>query len=381
MTTVHTQPNVPARQFGAIPRPFDPAELRYSTLFTPVPAADLEQPVGIRKEHRAGIWNQGGTSSCTASICEAIESAAAAQGRPVPDLSHEDIYYRGRARQNFFGKPPGSDTGAIIADICDEALLGIGKESLHPFDGAVWDAPTAAVAADRVNQMWVIRHIPLYPGAGTMARVWEALSKGQPVVMGWILDGSMYDPHAPYPRGLSPRASGQHGYHQSIILRMRRHPDGTVYMGGNQSWGLSFFKEAGSWWPEEARPGEWWAPADDWLERTTSPVNELRALEMAPYSPPEPQPEPEDEMSYSEGYAQCRADVVAFLKDSETFYKEYQPRTEFISAAETVVTWHREQVENFLPPMAAPKYQRPSGAQISAARRAVYDPQTGRPVL
>lgn len=381
MTNLNTMP-----KFGAIQRQHDPKEVQYAAA-RPAKAADWSRRVGATKDQRAAIWSQR-FSDCTASICEALETAANVQGRTPPDLSHHLAYWLARERQGWVSRTDPSqcyDNGGYLADAAAVCRAGMAQEALWPYTAAHWEPPPPGVEADAPNQDWLLADRAIYIGPGAGDLVYDALNRGYTIQIGWTIRSDMYSPDGPYPRGLTPDPFGRHGFHASYLCRAFRGDDGEIYGVMPNSWGEEFNPRIGRWNPDECRAGEAVIPLLDWFERSNSPLFEARVLDLEPYSPPapqpEPQPEPEDDMSFSEGYAKCREDVVAFEQDSVTFYQEYQPRTAFIEGALAYATWAKEQFENFLPPMAAPKYQRPSGAQISAARRAVYDPQTGRPVL
>lgn len=277
----------PPRPFGAVVRQFDPNEVKYA--YPAIPKApNWAIPVGATKEQRSPIWDQGQVGSCTSSIVEAIETMSTLQGRPWPHLSHEDIYWRGRARDGFFGNPPGTDTGAYIASVADEALLGICREELWPYDGSAWEdqSSEALIVADRNNQDWLVSHRAIYPGPGADIQIYDALSKGQMVMLGWFLTSEMYDPGGwPYRKGLTRDPQGRHGVHCSFINRYFRY-DGQPYLNIQQSWGESLDAGIEDWNSAECRPGEVVAPLE-WATRTDGPAFEFRVLELQPYVAPQ----------------------------------------------------------------------------------------------
>ena len=275
------------RPFGAVVRQHDRAEEKYA--YPAVPKSpNWAIPVGATKEQRSPIWDQLQVGSCTSSIVEAIETMATIQGRPWPHLSHEDIYYRGRARDNFFGNPPGSDTGAYVASVADEALDGIAREDLWGYDGSAWEDRTseAAIVADRNNQDWLLSHRAIYPGPGADAQLYDALSRGCMIMLGWFITSDMYDPQGwPYAKNLGRDPSGRHGVHCSFISRYFRY-DGAPYLLIQQSWGESLNAGIEQWCREECRTGEVVAPLE-WATRTDGPAFEFRVLELEPYARPQ----------------------------------------------------------------------------------------------
>jgi hypothetical protein len=278
----------PPRPFGAVVRQFDPAEVAYA--YPKVPKApNWAIPVGATKEQRSPIWDQGMVGSCTSSIVEAIETMATIQGRPWPHLSHEDVYWRGRARDNFFGEPPGTDTGAYIASVADEALLGICTEDVWPYDGAAWEGEDQhpEAAADRMHQDWLTGHHAIYPGPGADIQIYDALSRGCMVLLGWFLTGEMYDPGGrPYPKGLIRDPHGRHGVHASFITRYFRDFAGTPQLVIQQSWGEQLNAGIERLFPDECRSGEVVAPLE-WATRQDGPAFEFRVLDLEPYTRPQ----------------------------------------------------------------------------------------------
>lgn len=90
-------------------------------------------------------------------------------------------------------------------------------------------------------------------------------------------------------------------------------------------------------------------------------LDDAYALDITLAAQPEPQPEPEDAMGFSEGYAACREEVVAFMQESTAFYEGLPPNEKRRFAAE-VCAWHAGYFKNLLPPRAQAAANRPVDA-------------------
>jgi hypothetical protein len=296
MTIVQVEPNMPERHFGAKIRPTDPREQAYAYA-RPAKAADWSRPIGATKEQRASIWDQRNQSSCTASVCEALETAARMQGRTVLDLSHKLVYWLAREVQGWVSRTDPNrceDGGTYLADAAGVCLPGMAREDLWPYNDTHWQPPPAGVEADSPNQDLLIAHRAIYPGPGAADQVYDALSRGYTLQIGWVVRADMYDPGGrPYPRGLTPDPSGRHGYHASYLCRAFRDDDGTVYGVMPNSWGEGWNAGVERWNARECRPGEAVIPLTDWFERRNSPLFEARVLDLEPWAP-QPEPEPEE---------------------------------------------------------------------------------------
>lgn len=316
--------------------------------------------------------NQGSIGSCGAfTTVQALEHEYKRQGRDV-EFSPRFQYLLTLKEQNVVCQDFGSFMRtAFSVPITYGALL----ESQFPYgshdlctmpDSEQMQAATAFRPEPETGQ---------YIKAGASLQDMMALAygtngaDGHPPCVAFLV----YSNFQPNERGETPMPAGtrQGGHVTRLCGWSRRRNRVKVKNWWTRGWGVNGY----GWLPMELfgldpNQGGIWLDDAYALDITVSPT-------------PGPAPEPEDEVGFSEGYARCREDVLAFMQDSIDFYQMYQPRSEFIEGAQALVSWEHEQVQNFLPPPSSPKFSRPTGRGMVGLERfkaPAFDPRTGRPI-
>ncbi len=203
------QPAPSPELLGAKVRPSDPRELRYRLS---VPAAvDMSHvaSVGVfMPPVRSQVFGSC-TGHCVVNAGECLHNLTRFQ--IGERLDPYVVYWDARLRDNFYGEPWGSDTGAYLASAFDVALGGVPRDDLWPTPGSTVDAPPDDVRADAGNQDWILAHQPMFAtdSGGFLGGIWTALQNGQPVGLAMAWYNGWFEHH----EILSDNLGGFAGYH------------------------------------------------------------------------------------------------------------------------------------------------------------------------
>lgn len=233
-----------------------------------------------------------------------------------PLLDPYAVYYWGRLKDNFYGEPPGSDTGLVIATGFDVSLGGIPQDHLWPTPSSPAEAPPDHLREDAPNQDWLAVHQPVYrenPG-GFVGGIWAAIRNNQPVVLGsaWYNNWFSHDRILPENTGVfagyhaicayAGIPPGYYGHEELVVIR--------------NSWGgYTDIGDLTSILPE-AQPGDVLVPRRCF---ENGAVFEVRAAGAEPLTPePSPFDDCRDELA-----AQRDADEQRVLRVRDTYSRRW----------------------------------------------------------
>lgn len=235
---------VPVNLSGVIPSLGNyPAPKLLSVTSLQKPAYALEGQY-IRGSRDNPVSNQAGESSCVANaICDGLEIAQIAKGRPLVQLSRNALYYWSRCQHGAQNE----DAGTHIPLALEQArLIGVLPEEAWPYvESRVNKAPTNdEILLASENQVQGFYEIE---GEGDHAalQIVNSVMNDQPVVAAFWL-GPEYRSMEP---GQIARVPGSRwGLHAQLIVGFR-----TLAQGGVE------FLIRNSWGPEWGEGGHIWA--------------------------------------------------------------------------------------------------------------------------